>query len=154
MFTEYRLSYFFLKLTVTQIPAAERKRLWPSLGSLPASLLFMLDKMKTKACMRDWARLWICAIHGYKGLSGERYSSLGLPGQPGTELLLLWAKLDIYFFPPVPAVSKWADAPPAGKNYSELQNSASSSSEEKAITEISKHHLMSADKKVAKMWLV
>lgn len=33
--------------------------------------------------------LWICAIHGYRGLSGERYSSLGLPGQPGTELLSL-----------------------------------------------------------------
>lgn len=47
-FTGYRIPYFFLNLTVTQIPTAEMKRLWPSLGTLPTSLLFMLDKMQTK----------------------------------------------------------------------------------------------------------
>lgn len=92
------------------------KKLWPSLGTLPTSLLFMLDKMKTKAWKRDWVRLWNVQFMATK-VSQERdtppLASQGSQAQSCCHYKLSWTFI---FFPPVPAVSKWADAPPAGKS--------------------------------------
>lgn len=153
IFTGYRIPYFFLNLTVTQIPTAEMKRLWSSLGTLPTSLLFMLDKMQTKPGSEPEQQCEYVQFVAAK-VSQERdtppLASQGSQAQSCCRYKLSWT---FFFLLCLQSVNELM-LHLLERTMGELQNSAGPFCVEKAITEISKQHLVSADKKVAKMLLV